>query len=303
MADMEALCARLCLLTRAVWREDLPSPLSRATVRRMLRLGALEGLDLCRIPEVKEEYYARAEALLSRSSEIGELVDHWRVSGYDALLPERDDRLINLQGLGIHAPLFVFACGNRKLLSRKCVAVAGSRKIEEWTARNAYLLGQHMAESGYVMVCGGASGVDAQAQRGLLEHGGSLILVPALPVKRLMKQEYLVRALAEGRLLVLCDTWPDEDFSPGKALTRNLSIYALGDAAIAVAARDGKGGTWSGATACLRNGCTPLFTCDETGRDFEGNRRLLELGAKPFDVRQSLREQLFGSEVDWLCRL
>ena len=302
VAGMEAICARLCLLTRAAWREGLPAPMTRPMVRRMLRLGALSDLTLRRMPEVRDEHYARAEALLSRSTEIYHLVEAVRAQGYDVLLPEDADWPVNLHALGAQMPQFLFVRGSRALLMRRAVAVAGSRVIEVHTAKLAGMCGELLAREGIAMVCGGAWGVDAAAQRGLLEQGGSLILVPAFPAGELLRQRALSDAMAQERLLLVCDTWPEEPFSAPKALSRNHTIYALGDAAVVIAARAEKGGTWSGASACLRGGYTPLYALRENGADFEGNRLLLSRGARPLDLRETVSKQLFGSEVNAPCR-
>ena len=299
---MEAICARLCLLTRAAWREELPAPLTRPMLRRMLRLGALSGLTLRRTPEVRDEHYARAEALLSRSAEIYHAVEAARVRGYDVLLPEDADWPINLHALGAQMPQFLFVRGNRALLSRRAVAVAGSREIGEHTVNLARTCGESLAREGYAMVCGGACGVDTAAQRGFLDCGGALMLVPAFPAGELMRQAYLKSAIENGRVLLICDTWPQEPFSAQKALSRNHTIYALGDAAVVVASRAQKGGTWSGASACLRGGYTPLFALREEGCDFEGNRLLLARGAKPLDLRKPVGAQLFAPGKEAACR-
>lgn len=297
MADMESICARLCLLTRAAWREDLPSPLTRPTVRKMIRLGALEGLTLREVPDVKEEYYLRAKALLARSAQVSEDVERCKGHGYDVILPTDDDWPVNLCALNQHMPQFLFLRGNRELFSRRAVAVAGSREIDENTVAIARQIGAQIAEMGCVLVCGGAWGVDTAVQSACLEAGGSLILVPAYPCRNLLRQDYLKQAIESGRLLLACDAWPEERFSGNKALTRNHAIYALGDAAIAVAARNGIGGTWSGASFCLRSGCTPVFAVCESGIDFDGCRALAEVGAKKLDVSTPIASQLFGEGV------
>ena len=109
-------------------------------------------------------------------------------------------------------------------------------------------------------------------------------------------------AVTEERVLILCDALPDEPFSAPKALSRNHTIYALGDAAVVVAARAEKGGTWSGASACLRGGYTPLFVLHEPGEDFAGNRLLLARGARPLDLRRPVGAQLFANGEDQGCR-
>ncbi|MBQ8620289.1 MAG: DNA-processing protein DprA [Clostridia bacterium] len=294
MADMESICARLCLLTRAAWREDLPLLLTRPNVRRMIRLGAIEGLTLREVPDVKEEYYVRAKALLARSAQVSEDVEQNRMRGYDVILPTDDEWPVNLCALNQHMPQFLFLRGNRSLLNRRAVAVAGSREIGENTVRIARDIGAQIAKAGYVLVCGGAWGVDTAVQSACLGAGGSLILVPAYPCRDLLRQEYLRDALKSGRLLIVCDAWPEERFSGSKALTRNRAIYALGDAAIAVAARNGRGGTWSGASHCLRSGCTPLYVVNEQGNDFDGCRKLIELGASTLEIAKPITGQLFG---------
>ena len=201
---------------------------------------------------------------------------------------------MNLFALGIHMPQFLFVRGNVSLFSKRAVAVAGSREIEEGTLELARHIGTGIAQAGCTLVCGGAWGVDTAAQSACLAAGGSLILVPAYPCRNLLRQEYLQTALEQGKLLIACDAWPDEKFSGRKALTRNHSIYALGDAAIAVASRHGAGGTWNGATACLRGGYTPLFVPDEPGADFDGNRELIKMGANRLDPERAIKEQLFA---------
>ena len=126
--------------------------------------------------------------------------------------------------------------------------------------------------------------MDLGAQRALLEAGGSMILVPALPVSQVPMGKLERRAMEEGRMLILCDTLPDEPFSAAKALARNHTIYALGDAALVVAARRGLGGSWRGATDCLRGGWSPVYAAYGEGRDFDGNRALRALGARGIDL-------------------
>ena len=294
MADIESICARLCLLTYAAWKSDMPPLMKRASVQRMIRLGALEGLTLRQVPGVKEEYYIRAQALLARSAEVFDAVNQCRAEGYDILLPQDDAWPVNLCALGIHMPLFLFVRGNVSLFSKRAVAVAGSREIEANTVEIAREIGTGIAQAGCILVCGGARGVDTAVQSACLAADGSMILVPAYPCRDLLRQQYLKDALDHGKLLIACDAWPDERFSGRKALTRNHAIYALGDAAIAVASRNGAGGTWSGSSACLYGGYTPLFVPDEPGADFDGNRELIKLGATRFDTKHSLKEQLFA---------
>ncbi len=141
-----------------------------------------------------------------------------------------------------------------------------------------------MANEKLTMVCGGANGVDTTAQNAILDAGGNLIVVPAMSAEKVIRQEREKRALDEGRLLVLCDALPDSPFSSHKALGRDHTIYALGKAAIVVASRNGMGGSWHGATDCLKGGFSPVFAPDEPWADCDGNRALYDYGALPIDL-------------------
>ena len=126
-----------------------------------------------------------------------------------------------------------------------------------------------------------------------MDAGGVLILIPAVEADQICRRKREAEALKKRRLLLVCETLPDSPFSAQKALMRNHTIYAMGRAAIVVASRKNVGGSWHGATDCLRDGFSPVYAIDETGRDYEGNRALItEHHAKPFDLEKSMRRQL-----------
>ena len=105
-------------------------------------------------------------------------------------------------------------------------------------------------------------------------------------------------ALQTGRLLLLSETLPDAPFSAARALARNHTIYALGKNAIVVAARNGVGGSWRGATAGLCGNFSSVYVPDGDGADFEGNRALFEYGARRIDLsgKRTIGEQLCVEE-------
>lgn len=290
---METACARLCLLTHIAWDSRLPPPLSRPAVHRLIESGALSGLVLRETPSISKATYDRAQMLLTRAKNASLEIKNYEKRGYRLLLPEEKHWPTALHKLGNQEPLFLFTKGTREILNRKKVAVAGSRKIEYRTAGVAARLGEKMAAEKLAMVCGGASGVDQIAQDALLDAGGVLILIPAVEADQICRRKREAEALKKRRLLLVCETLPDAPFSAQKALMRNHTIYAMGRAAIVVASRKNMGGSWHGATDCLRDGFSPVYAIDETGRDYEGNHALItEHHAKPFDLEKSMRRQL-----------
>lgn len=303
-AAAETLCARLCLLTHAAWADGLPETLSPKSARRLYACGALSGLVLREETGAPQALTDRARALLTRSSAIYDLLRAYRARGYRTLLPEDRFWPSALLALEEQMPLFLFSRGNLSLLGGGCVAVAGSRRILPVTADYARRVGQTIAAEGLTMVCGGASGVDAAAQLGLLEAGGRLILVPARNSELLLQRPAVRRALEDGRLLLLTDTLPDEEFTAYRALRRNRIIYALGSAALVLAAHEQRGGSWDGAFHSLQAGYTPVFIPAELDTaDQAGCLALRELGARAFTLDGApLRRQLFAETGNLYAR-
>lgn len=290
---MESVCALLCLLSSLNRCPDDPAPLSRSAVRRLLACGAIDGLVLRDDEALPPETLMRARALLSRASGVYASLERYMESGYQVLLPQDAAWPEKLHKLGANMPLYLFARGNTALLSGRAIAVAGSRAIRRGTKGIAERIGALLAGKGIAVVSGGAQGVDSAAQRAALEAGGGLIVVPALPVKEILREPVYQNALDAGRLLILCETPPDEGFSAQKALTRNHTIYALGSCALVVASREGKGGSWSGAKACIAGGWSPVYALDEEGGDFAGNAALLAQGA----LRMKLIREETGDDL------
>lgn len=289
----ENIVARLCLLTRAAWTEDLPAPMTRLAVKKLMDNHAIESLAVRSDIAVPEKQVLRMQLLLSRCAQIGEMVQSYETHGYDILLPESARWPESLRVLGKEMPLFLFAKGNAALLDGACMGVAGSRAIGEATRRAAWKLGERFAQEKITMVCGGAKGVDENAQDALLSNGGKLIIIPALRASQIMVREINRKALERGDLLLLSETLPDDPFTAYKALSRNHLIYSLGSAALVVAARAGQGGSWRGASDCLKKGWKPVYVYRGAGETPEGVSALCEIGAKPFalsDIRSILSE-------------
>ena len=290
----EHACAVLSLATRLAWSPELPPPLSRAAVRRMLDTGALKGLVLCETAGTEAKTLERARTLLTRVSAVHEAISAYEREGYTLLFPGDIRWPQSLGALVAQIPLFLFAKGNPDVLRGRRIAVAGSRRILVQTREAAMRTGRMIAQEGMVLVTGGAQGVDAAALAGALEAGGSAVLVPAVPAMQLLRSRELSEAVAAGRLLVLCDTLPDEPFSAAKALARNHTIYTLGETALVVAAREGRGGSWSGAADFLHGGWSPVRVWDGENTDTVGSRALIPLGAQAYTLERPLAQQIYA---------
>lgn len=99
-------------------------------------------------------------------------------------------------------------------------------------------------------------------------------------LRRLHKSS-TVKAVNDGRLLLLSVAKPDAGFNVGIAMMRNRYIYAHSIGTVIVRSDLGKGGTWAGAVENLKHGwCKELCW---NNQDYKGNMSLIEKGAIPVD--------------------
>ncbi|MFR5796544.1 MAG: DNA-processing protein DprA [Christensenellales bacterium] len=274
----------------------MPPLFSRMAVRRMMECGALSGLVLRRTDMLPQATFERAEMLLTRTSDALLCLEAYEKQGYRLILPESREWPKALRALGGREPLFLVMKGNAALLERRTVAVAGSREIAPATNDMAARLGAMLAEEGITMVCGGARGVDRAAQDALLDADGSLILVPAVSAELACARDKEAAALQTGRLL-LSETLPDAPFSAARALARNHTIYALGNA-IVVCGQKRRWRLARGDGGVVRQFFVGLRAGRETARISKGNRALFEYGARRIDLsgKRTIGEQLCVEE-------
>ena len=151
--------------------------------------------------------------------------------------------------LGLDSPGVLWAKGDVTLLGKPAVAVIGSRDLSEENRSFAEEAGRQIAKQGYVLVSGNARGADRTAQDAALEAGGSVISIVA---DSLQKQP-----LVRNVLYLSLDDF-DAGFSAQRALQRNHVIHTMASLTIAAQCTLGKGGTWDGILANLRNGWNPV---------------------------------------------
>jgi len=151
--------------------------------------------------------------------------------------------------LGLDAPGVLWAKGDVTLLNHPAIAVIGSRDLGEENHKFAEEAGRRIAKQGYVLVSGNARGADKTAQNACLEAGGKVISIVA---DSLHKQP-----LTRSTLYLSLDDF-DQGFSAHRALHRNHVIHAMASLTIAAQCTLGKGGTWDGILANLKNGWNPV---------------------------------------------
>ncbi|MFJ4245979.1 DNA-processing protein DprA [Streptomyces iakyrus] len=135
-----------------------------------------------------------------------------------------------LDDLGDARPLGLWVRGrpSLRMWALRSVAVVGARACTEYGAHMAATLAAGLAEQGWVVVSGGAYGVDGAAHRGALGAGGATVAVLACGVDRPYPRGHtrLISRIAEQGL-VIGELPPGDHPTPSRFILRNRVIAAL----------------------------------------------------------------------------
>lgn len=135
-----------------------------------------------------------------------------------------------LDDLGDARPLGLWVRGrpSLRMWALRSVALVGARACTEYGAHMAATLAAGLAERGWVVVSGGAYGVDGAAHRGALGAGGGTVAVLACGVDRPYPRghtELITRIAEQG--LVVGELAPGDHPTPSRFVLRNRVIAAL----------------------------------------------------------------------------
>ncbi len=222
----------------------------------------------------------RVDTLLNRGAALALNMDKWERSGLwvmtrsDSDYPQRiKERLKHFK-----SPHILFGCGNRELLlgDNKAMAVVGSRNAEDHDLEYSRRLGRLATNNGWLVVSGGARGVDEAAMLSALEVGGASVGILDKNLLQASRSRKYRPYLMDDNLVLVSPFNPEAGFSVGNAMARNKYIYCLSDAAVVVKS-DTKGGTWEGAKENQKHHWVPLRVRKS---NHEGNRRIFEMGAR-----------------------
>ncbi|MFC9508573.1 DNA-processing protein DprA [Streptomyces sp. NPDC057002] len=153
-----------------------------------------------------------------------------RKSGVRFVCPGHPEWPGQLDDLGDARPLGLWVRGRAglRMWALKSVAVVGARACTEYGAHMAATLAAGLAEQGWVVVSGGAYGVDGAAHRGALGAGGATVAVLACGVDRPYPRGHtqLIGRIAEQGL-VIGELPPGDHPTPSRFILRNRVIAAL----------------------------------------------------------------------------
>ena len=240
---------------------------------------------------------ARIVRLLDRATAMAFELERLEQSGINTLTPFDDCYPARLgKQLGTKAPTLLHTAGDLGLLQGPGVGIVGSRDVTEDGAAVAKAAAERAARLGYVLISGGARGVDQLAMNAAFEADGTVVGVLAESLLRKVKTPDVRRAIHEGRAVMCTPYSPDAPFSAGNAMGRNKLVYALSLITLVVASDVDKGGTWSGAVEALKSRSGRVGVWQGPGRG-PGNERLIERGATAISSIDDLETALLDPEA------
>ncbi|GKQ41227.1 DNA-processing protein DprA [Streptomyces sp. A012304] len=153
-----------------------------------------------------------------------------RAAGVRFVCPGDTEWPLPLDDLGDARPLGLWVRGrpSLRMWALRSVAVVGARACTEYGAHTAATLAAGLAERGWVVVSGGAYGVDGAAHRGALAAGGATVAVLACGVDRPYPRGHteLINRIAEQGLVV-GELPPGDHPTQSRFVLRNRVIAAL----------------------------------------------------------------------------
>ncbi|MFT8637571.1 MAG: DNA-processing protein DprA [Pseudoclavibacter sp.] len=223
-----------------VWWSILIEPGDAVAGELIDRHGPAVALDLAarprrdedpRLPAARARWEPRAQRARLRRAvnsavSLGAALIEPAASGWPA----------GLDDLRTHAPVILWRLGPAAAWGR-AVSIVGARSATAYGDRVAAELGYALAESGAVVVSGGAYGIDRAAHRGALAQGGLTVAILAGGLDRLYPAEnaaLFARIRQAG--LILSEVPPGTTPTKWRFLARNRLIAAAGAATAVVEA-------------------------------------------------------------------
>lgn len=177
-------------------------------------------------------------------------------------------------------PLFYYA-GNLQLAEKKAIGFVGSRGADEKDQAFTESTVSKINSLGYMVVSGGAKGIDTIASEASIRNGSCAVSYLADSLVKRIRNKASIAAIQNGQLLLLSSVKPDMGFTAGIAMMRNRYIYAQSEGTVVVRSDYKKGGTWNGAVDCIKHEICPVFCWNQ--QEYKGNQELIKLGAMPIN--------------------
>lgn len=187
---------------------------------------------------LQRKYDLKFDTLMGRikTRNPEDILDEIQASGSVFLTPDDNLWPTCLNDLAA-PPIGIIAKGDLRVLNNSMLSIVGTRNPTHYGTRIAGDFAAGFADREWVIVSGGAYGIDAAAHKGALAAEGSTIAVLAcgVDINYPASHERLFADITETGLLIT-EVMPRIHAIPSRFLMRNRIIAALGNATIVVEA-------------------------------------------------------------------
>lgn len=182
--------------------------------------------------KIKDFYLKSAERIINQCENINTEIICFDSQNYPKLLKE-----IN------QAPLVLYCKGNSKILSKRGVAIVGTREPNANGERDTREISLGLAQDGFVIVSGLARGVDTIAHNSALEMKKETIAVMATGINEITPAQNigLAKRIVENGGAVITEQIPDKLAFAPNFVQRNRIISGLSECSIIISAPEKSG--------------------------------------------------------------
>ena len=233
------------------------------------------------IAKLMKTKLADAENILRRCEEL-------KIKAYDISMDEYPQRLREIAD----APAVIYVSGELPdFESIDSVSIVGTRRATVYGIRTALSLGANLSKIGFVVVSGGALGIDCAAHRGVLQEKGKAVCVLGCGIDYdyLLENKELRNAISITGALV-------SEYPPGSPAVshnfpqRNRIISALSNGVIVVEAPK-KSGSMITVDFALKQGKDVFAVMGNVDSPYSaGSNQLIKEGAVPITCWQDVCE-------------
>ncbi|MBQ7384986.1 MAG: DNA-processing protein DprA [Ruminococcus sp.] len=257
----------------------------------LLYKGGEQELRLCgiftenEISKLMKTKLSDAENILKRCEELNYKV-------YDISMDKYPQRLREISD----APAVIYVSGELPDFENSdSVSIVGTRRATVYGIRTSLSLGANLSKRGFVVVSGGALGIDCAAHRGVLQEKGTAVCVLGCGIDYdyLLENKELRNAIALTGALV-------SEYPPGSPAVshnfpqRNRIISALSNGVIVVEAPK-KSGSMITVDFALKQGKDVFAVMGNVDSPFSaGSNQLIKEGAVPITCWQDVCEYYHG---------
>lgn len=175
------------------------------------------------------------------TTEASHDIEHWRLDGMAVVSLLDDDYPVNLRSVYDRPPI-LFIRGDLTTEDSRAVAVVGTRTGSTEALADTATASAGLVDSGYTVLSGLATGIDAAAHRAAIQSGGRTVAVVGTGLRRTYpKENQQLQERIGDEFAVVSQFWPDQP--PGRHTfpMRNAVMSGMAKATLVVEASERSG--------------------------------------------------------------